>query len=128
MIFATITRACLEAAIGNVDVTPTGCFSPASCTPTQASYFAATDYAMMVRHLHDIAGGTVATGPSFADLDNPETGPYVGEVPPRRMAGVSAEQRMALFHAIRNMTADEWGGREAVRGSNPAVGCSPSAP
>jgi 4-hydroxybutyryl-CoA dehydratase/vinylacetyl-CoA-Delta-isomerase len=32
----------------------------------------------------------------------------------RGAAGVSAEERLALFHASRNMTADEWGGREAV--------------
>ena len=67
----------------------------------------------MVQRLHDIAGGTVATGPSFADLENPETGAYI-EKYLRGAAGVTATDRLALFHAIRNMTADEWGGREAV--------------
>lgn len=27
---------------------------------------------------------------------------------------MSGEERLAIFHAIRNMTADSWGGREAV--------------
>ena len=74
---------------------------------------AATGYALMVRHLHDIAGGTVVTAPSFADLDNPETGPLI-EKYLRGASGVTAEHRLALFHTIHNMTADEWGGREAV--------------
>ena len=31
----------------------------------------------MVRHLHDIAGGSVLTAPSIADLENHETGALI---------------------------------------------------
>ena len=67
----------------------------------------------MVRHLHDIAGGAVATAPSFADLENPETGAFVQKYM-RGVAGVTAEYRLALFHAIRDITADAYGGWQLV--------------
>lgn len=113
VMYATLTRACLEAALGNVDVNANGMLLPSELYTNAGKLHAATDYALMVRHLHDIAGGTVATGPSFADLENPETGPFV-EKYLRGASGVTADERLALFHTIRNMTADEWGGREAV--------------
>jgi 4-hydroxybutyryl-CoA dehydratase/vinylacetyl-CoA-Delta-isomerase len=46
-------------------------------------------------------------------LANPDTGRFV-EKYLRGAKGVGADERLALFHAIRNMTADEWGGREAI--------------
>jgi len=113
VLYATMTAACLEAALGNVTATPDGMLVPSELYTNAGKLHAASGYALMVRHLHDIAGGTVVTGPSFADLENPETGPMV-EKYLRGAAGVSAEQRLALFHTIRNLTADGWGGREAV--------------
>jgi 4-hydroxybutyryl-CoA dehydratase/vinylacetyl-CoA-Delta-isomerase len=112
-IYATMTRACLEAALANVDSGPDGMLIPSELYTNAGKLHAATNYAVMVRHLHDIAGGTVATRPSFADLENPETAGYVTKYL-RGAEGVSAEDRLTLFHAIANMTADEWGGREAV--------------
>jgi 4-hydroxybutyryl-CoA dehydratase/vinylacetyl-CoA-Delta-isomerase len=67
----------------------------------------------MVRHLHDIAGGAVLTSPTLADLENPETGPYV-EKYMRTMPGVDAGDRLRLFHAIRDLTADALGGWHLV--------------
>lgn len=113
ILYATMTRACLEAALANVDTTADGMLIPGELYTNAGKLHAATHYAVMVRHLHDIAGGTVATAPSFADLDNPETRPYIQKYL-QGASGIRAEDRLALFHAIRNMTADEWGGREAV--------------
>ena len=113
VIYATMTRACLEAALGNVETRPDGMLLPSELYTNAGKLHAANGYALVVRHLHDIAGGTVVTGPSFADLENPETRAFVQKYL-RGAIGVSADERMALFHAIRNMTADEWGGREAV--------------
>lgn len=118
VLYATMTRACLEAALGNVTASGDGAdvggvLVPSELYTNAGKLHAATGYARVVRHLHDIAGGTVVTGPSFADLENPETGPLVAKYL-RGAAGVAAEDRLALFHAIHNMTADEWGGREAV--------------
>jgi 4-hydroxybutyryl-CoA dehydratase/vinylacetyl-CoA-Delta-isomerase len=113
VVYATMTRACLEAALANVDRGEEGMLVPSELYTNAGKLHAAEGYAQMVRHLHDIAGGTVVTGPSFADLDHPETGPFVQKYL-RGASGTDAAQRLALFHAIRNMTADEWGGREAV--------------
>jgi 4-hydroxybutyryl-CoA dehydratase/vinylacetyl-CoA-Delta-isomerase len=113
VLYATMTKACLEAALSNVEVHADGMLVPSELYTNAGKLHAAHDYARMVRHLHDIAGGTVATGPSFADLENPATAPFVTKYL-RGAPGFDAEHRLALFHAIRNMTADEWGGREAV--------------
>ena len=63
----------------------------------------------MVRHLHDIAGGAVVTAPSIADFDHPDLRPllekYMGTGP-----DMSGEYRSRLFHAIRDLTADAYGG------------------
>ena len=67
----------------------------------------------MVRHLHDIAGGAVLTSPTLGDLDNPDTGPFV-EKYMSTMEGVPAEERIRLFHAIRDLTADALGGWHLV--------------
>ncbi len=67
----------------------------------------------MVRNLHDIAGGSVLTAPSLRDLHNPATGEYL-EKYMRTMDGVDAEYRMRLFHAIRDFTADAYGGWQHV--------------
>ena len=113
VLYATMTRACLEAALGNVDINADGMLVPSELYTNAGKLHAATEYAVMVRHLHDIAGGTAVTGPSFADMDNPDTGRFV-EKYLRGAGGVTASERLALFHTIRNMTADDWGGREAV--------------
>ena len=113
VVYATMTRACLEAALNNVDVRPDGMLVPSELYTNAGKLHAASGYAAMVRNVHDIAGGTVVTAPSFADFDNPETAPFVHKYL-RGASGVTAEHRLALFHAIHNMTADEWGGREAV--------------
>jgi 4-hydroxybutyryl-CoA dehydratase/vinylacetyl-CoA-Delta-isomerase len=67
----------------------------------------------MVRHLHDIAGGSVVTAPSVADLESPEVGPlvrtYMSTGP-----GVGGAYRRRLFHAIRDLTADAYGGWKFV--------------
>ena len=113
VIYATMTRACLEAALGNVEVGADAMVMPSELYTNAGKLHAASGYALMVRHLHDIAGGTVVTAPSFADLESADTGNFVRKYL-RGAAGVTAEERLALFHAIHNMTADEWGGREAV--------------
>ena len=114
VLYATMTRACLEAALGNVEVNADGMMiaERALHERRQASTPRA-DYAVMVRRLHDIAGGTVATGPASPTSTTPRQARTSRSTCAAR-PGVIGRERMALFHAIRNMTADEWGGREAV--------------
>lgn len=109
MIHATLLRAGLEAALLHAHATPEGYYYPDDMYTNVAKYHGAANFATMVRHLHDIAGGAVVTAPSMSDFDNPQLRPllekYMGTGP-----DISGEYRSKLFHAIRDLTADSFGG------------------
>jgi 4-hydroxybutyryl-CoA dehydratase/vinylacetyl-CoA-Delta-isomerase len=111
--YATLIRAGFEAAMHHATFTPEGWASPDEMFTNAAKYHAAAQFSLMVRHLHDIAGGSVLTAPSMADLRNPETGPDLRKYM-RTMEGVDAGYRMRLFHTIRDFTADAFGGWKHV--------------
>jgi 4-hydroxybutyryl-CoA dehydratase/vinylacetyl-CoA-Delta-isomerase len=113
MIHATLLRAGLEAALTNSHVTPDGYYYPDDMYTNVTKYQGAANFNLMVRHLHDIAGGAVVTAPSMSDFDNPELRPLLSKY----MAtgpDVSGEYRTKLFHAIRDTTADAYGGWHQV--------------
>ncbi|MEQ9450472.1 MAG: 4-hydroxyphenylacetate 3-hydroxylase N-terminal domain-containing protein [Pseudomonadales bacterium] len=113
MINATLIRATLEAAIENCSITSDGAAFPNELYTNVGKYHGAANYSLMVRHLHDIAGGSVLTTPSIADFESEETGHLI-----RKYMGTSQEvdglYRAKLFHAIRDTTADALGGWSAV--------------
>ena len=111
--YATMIRASLDAAVSHADFTPEGWATPDELFTNAGKYYAAAEFSLMVRHLHDIAGGSVLTAPSLLDLRNPDTGEFV-EKYMRTMEGVDGEYRMRLFHAIRDFTADAYGGWQLV--------------
>ena len=113
IIHATLVRAGLEAAIANCHVTPEGAAFPDELYTNAGKYHGAANYSRMVRHLHDIAGGSVLTAPGIGDLENPETGSLVRKYMSAG-PGVDGEYRMRLFHAIRDVTADALGGWKNV--------------
>ncbi|GAA4698604.1 4-hydroxyphenylacetate 3-hydroxylase N-terminal domain-containing protein [Pseudonocardia yuanmonensis] len=113
MIHATLLRAGLEAAIANAHSTPEGYFYPDDMFTNVTKYQGASQFGVMVRHLHDIAGGAVVTAPSMADFDNPTLHPYL-EKYMSTGGGISGEYRSKLFHAIRDTTADAYGGWHLV--------------
>jgi 4-hydroxybutyryl-CoA dehydratase/vinylacetyl-CoA-Delta-isomerase len=113
IIHATLLRAGLEAAVANCEIAADGTVFPNELYVNAAKYHAASNYNLMVRHLHDIAGGSVLTAPAMSDLDNPETGSLVRKYM-RTMQGVDGEYRLRLFHAIRDVTADAFGGWRMV--------------
>lgn len=112
-IHATMLRAGLEAALTHAHTTPEGYCYPDELFTNAAKYTGAANFNLMVRHLHDIAGGSVITMPSIGDLENEKIGSllrkYISTGP-----DVGAEYRMRLFHAIRDMTADSYGGWHLV--------------
>ena len=112
-IHATLLRAGMEAALSHAQSTPEGFFYPDELFTNAAKYQGAAEFGRMVRHLHDIAGGAVLTAPSLADLENPETAAYVAKYM-RTGPEVTAEDRLRLFHAIRDLTADAYGGWHLV--------------
>lgn len=113
MIHATLLRAGLEAAIANAHSTPEGYYYPDDMFTNVTKYQGASQFGVMVRHLHDIAGGAVVTAPSMADFENPTLHPYL-EKYMSTGGGISGEYRSKLFHAIRDTTADAYGGWHLV--------------
>jgi 4-hydroxybutyryl-CoA dehydratase/vinylacetyl-CoA-Delta-isomerase len=113
IIHATLVRAGLEAALWNCEIAEDGTAFPNELYTNAAKYHAASSYNMMVRHLHDVAGGSILTAPAIADLENPETGPLVRKYM-QTMKGIDGEYRLRLFHAIRDVTADAFGGWRMV--------------
>ncbi len=113
MINATLIRASLEAAIENASITSDGAAFPNELYTNVGKYHGAANYSMMVRHLHDIAGGSVLTAPGIADLENEETGHLIRKYMSTKQS-VDGTYRTRLFHAIRDTTADALGGWSAV--------------
>jgi 4-hydroxybutyryl-CoA dehydratase/vinylacetyl-CoA-Delta-isomerase len=117
--YATITRANLEASLTQAEITEDGMAKPNELYVNAGKYYAASEYVLMVRHLHDVAGASVVTSPTMADLDNPDIGPFV-EKYMKGAQGFESAHRMALFHAIRDLTADVLAGWHL--GSNISAG------
>ncbi|SOD74621.1 4-hydroxybutyryl-CoA dehydratase/vinylacetyl-CoA-Delta-isomerase [Jatrophihabitans sp. GAS493] len=113
MIHATMLRAGLEAALSKAHKTPEGYYYPDELYTNAVKYQGAANFNMMVRHLHDIAGGGAITAPSVADFDNPATAAYV-EKYMQAYPAFSGRYRTQLFHAIRDLTADAHGGWHLV--------------
>jgi 4-hydroxybutyryl-CoA dehydratase/vinylacetyl-CoA-Delta-isomerase len=113
MIHATLLRAGLEAAISNAHSTPEGYFYPDDMFTNVTKYQGASQFGVMVRHLHDIAGGAVVTAPSMADFENSTLKPYL-EKYMSTGGEISGRYRSKLFHAIRDTTADAYGGWHLV--------------
>ena len=113
IIHATLVRAGLEAALWNCEISADGTAFPNELYTNAAKYHAAANYNLMVRHLHDISGGSVLTAPAVSDLENEETGPLLRKYM-STMKGIDGEYRLRLFHAIRDLTADALGGWRMV--------------
>ena len=113
MINATLIRATLEAAIEKCSITSDAAAFPNELYTNVGKYHGAANYSLMVRHLHDIAGGAILTAPSMADLENSSVGHLARKYMSTRQS-VDGTYRTKLFHAIRDMTADSLGGWHAV--------------
>jgi 4-hydroxybutyryl-CoA dehydratase / vinylacetyl-CoA-Delta-isomerase len=109
MIHATLLRAGLEAALLHAHSTPQGYFYPDDMYTNVTKFQGAAQFSKMVRHLHEIAGGAVLTAPSMSDFDNETLRPYLEKYMSTGNE-VSGEYRTKLFHAIRDTTADAYGG------------------
>lgn len=109
VIHATLVRSGFEAAVANAKITPEGLATPDELYTNAAKYFGAREFPRMLSLIHDIGGGAIVTAPLPGDLRNPETRPLV-EKYMRTMEGVSGEYRTRLFHAVRDITASDFGG------------------
>ena len=73
----------------------------------------ATNYHQMLAYVQDITGGLIATGPSEADLDNPETGAYLRRYLGGRK-GTPTEHRLRAINLVKELTATDFAGYQAV--------------
>ena len=110
---ATLVHASLEAAIANCTIGSDGSAFPDELFTNVGKYHAAATHSLMVRNLHDLAGGSILTAPTIADFENEETGHLVRKYMGTRQE-VDGLYRAKLFHAIRDMTADAYGGYLSV--------------
>ncbi|WP_181781603.1 4-hydroxyphenylacetate 3-hydroxylase N-terminal domain-containing protein [Pseudonocardia pini] len=113
IIQATLIRASLEAAITHCHVGDNGAAFPDELYTNAGKYYAASNYDRLVQSLHDIAGGSIVTAPSLADLRNPEIGPAVRKYM-QANPEIDGEVRLRLFHLIRDISADTYGGWKLV--------------
>ena len=113
LINATLVRASLEAAIENCQITSDGAAFPDELYINAGKYHGAANWSLMVRHLHDIAGGSIVTAPGMADFENESVG-HLARKYMSTMQSVDGLYRARLFHAIRDFTADGLGGWNAV--------------
>jgi hypothetical protein len=118
-VWAKMCRAGWEAALAHASVNEGGMVCPDDSYLYAAKAYGGHLYSEMTHRLHDVAGGLVITAPAIADLDNPVTGDYVRKYM-RTMEGVSGEDRLRIFHIIRDLTADTYGGWDKV--TNQVIG------
>jgi 4-hydroxybutyryl-CoA dehydratase/vinylacetyl-CoA-Delta-isomerase len=113
ILYATVLRAGLEAAITNASTSPEGVAGPDELYTNAAKYYGALHLNEMVTLVQDIAGGSILTAPMPGDLANPETRPYVDKYM-RTRPEIDGEYRTRLFHAARDLTVSSHAGHMQV--------------
>lgn len=120
MIFATMCRAGHEAAWANATTDEDGNLMPATLFISATKYYRNELNDRMIDILHDIAGTMVTNAPSMADFDNPDLRPSIEAL--LDTPGFTAEERLKLYHYIRDTTADAYGGWASVTGKQAGGG------
>lgn len=118
-VWASMCRAGWTAALAHAETTADGTVVPADAHVYATMAYGRSLFNEMVAYLHDVSGGLLLTCPTVADYENPETHDEM-EKYLRTMEGVSGEDRMRIFHVIRDLTADHYGGWAKV--TNQMVG------
>lgn len=108
-VWASMCRAGWTAALAHATTTDAGTVVPADSHVYATMAYGRSLFNEMVAYLHDVAGGLLLTCPTVADYENPDTHFYM-EKYLRTMEGVTGEDRMKIFHVIRDLTADLYGG------------------
>lgn len=118
-VWASMCRAGWTAALAHATTNDTGMVVPADNHVYATMAYGRGLFNTMVGYLHDMSGALLLTVPTVADYVNPETHEYM-EKYLRTMEGVTGENRMKIFHVIRDLTADHYGGWAKV--TNQMVG------
>ena len=108
-VWASMCRAGWTAALVHAETTEAGMVVPAEAHVYATMAYGRSLFNEMVSYLHDVSGALLLTCPTVADYENPDTHDYM-EKYLRTMDGVTGEDRMKIFHVIRDLTADHYGG------------------
>lgn len=84
---------------------------PDPLTVNIAKWTFARDYSEAVKHVIDIAGGLLATGPGGADWESSEVRPYLEKY---FVGAVPAAERLALLNLASDMLARSYAGYQTV--------------
>jgi len=112
-VWASMCRAGWDRALANAKTTAGGTVRPDDSAVYATKAYGVERYNDMLSYLHDISGALVLTVPATADYDNQATHKYM-EKYLRTMKGVTGEDRMKIFHLIRDLSADQYGGWKKV--------------
>lgn len=120
MIFATMCRAGHEAAWANATTNEDGNLIPSTLFISATKYYQNELQDRMIDILHDIAGTMVSNAPTMGDFENPDLRPMLETL--LETPGFTAEERLKLYHYIRDTTADAFGGWSSVTGKQAGGG------
>ena len=120
MIFATMCRAGWDSAMAKATTNEDGNMMPSTLYVSATKYYHAELHDKMIDILHDIAGTLVVNAPTMADYDNPDLRPGLDAL--FSTPGFSTEDRLKLYHFIRDTTADSYGGWSSVTGKQAGGG------
>ena len=110
--YAETVRGLTDLAAERVHVdAATGLAFPDPLTVNVAKWTFARDYSEAVKHVIDLAGGLLATGPSGSDWDNPTLRPYLEKY---LSGAVPAAERLALLNLASDLLARSFAGYQNV--------------
>ena len=108
VIHSTMCKAAGEAAMANGQQNEDGIVTPSPLYISALKYYKNEFHAKLLDILHDIAGTLTVNAPTFADFEHPDL--HDGLEAMLATSTLSAEQRLRLFHYLRDTTADAYGG------------------
>jgi aromatic ring hydroxylase/pimeloyl-ACP methyl ester carboxylesterase len=111
--YAETVRALIKQAAAECRVEPPGIAVPRPLLTNIAKHHFAALYHEAIKHVQDITGGLLVTGPSQEDWDSPETRPWLERFFTGK-AGVTAGDRLKAINMVSDLTASDFGGYQAV--------------
>lgn len=114
VVYATMCRAAGEAAMVNATRTEDGNMLPSPLFVSALKYFKSEFRAKLLDIQHDIAGDQLVNAPTVGDFEHPDLHEAMQEA--FAAPGFTAEDRLRLFHYVRDTTADAYGGWAFVTG------------
>ena len=114
VVYATMCRAAGEAAMVNATQTEDGNMLPSPLFVSALKYFKSEFRARLLDIQHDIAGDQLVNAPTVGDFEHPDLHDSLEQT--FAAPGFTAEDRLRLFHYMRDTTADAYGGWAFVTG------------